>query len=281
MPIADILVLLDGSPAAMPRAAAAAAFAARHGAHLVGLRCSNPLSRVMLYADPTAGYFIAEMLDKLRREAAIAAAAQEAAFRAITDAAGIAAEWRLVEGGALDHIAVHARYADLVVLGQPDPADKTPTVDALIVEALFNAGRPLLVVPHGAQPTVIGRHALIGWNASREATRAVHDALPILERAEAVTVYSANPKLGVTGLGDLPGADIARHLARHGVTVEVRQSASDDLTGGELLLNEAANIGADLIVIGGYGHSRWREMVLGGVTRTLIRQMTVPVFMSH
>ncbi len=281
MPIADILVLLDGTPASMHRLDIACTMAADQGAHVVGLRCINPLSQVMLYADPSAGYLIADLLAKLRTEALAQAGALEAAFRAATEKAGVAAEWRLVESAALDHIAVHARYADIVVLGQPDPAHARPGMDALIEEALFNGGRPVLVIPHATTLSRVGQRILLGWNASRESTRAAHDALPLLQRAQSVLVFAANPRTGVTGMGDLPGADIARHLARHGVPVDVRQGHSDDLSGGEMLLNEAANLGADMIVIGGYGHSRWREMVLGGVTRTLMRQMTVPVLMSH
>lgn len=281
MPIADILVLLDGTPAAMQRLDIACAMAAEQAAHVVGLRCVDPLPRVMLHADPGAGFLMADLLTKLRADALAQAGVLEAAFRHATDKAGVAAEWRLIEGAALDHVAIHARYADIVLLGQPDPAQGGPGMDALIEEALFNGGRPMLVIPHACAVTRVGRRVLLGWNASREATRAAHDAVPLLQRAETVMVFAANPRAGVTGLGDMPGADIARHLARHSVPVEVRQGHSDDLSGGEMLLNEAANMGADMIVMGGYGHSRWREMVLGGVTRTLLRQMTVPVLMSH
>ena len=281
MPIADILVLLDSTPAAMQRLDIACAMAAAQGAHVVGLRCIDPLSRVMLHADPSAGFLVADLLAKLRAEALAQAVTLEAAFHAATAKAGVAAEWRLVEGAALDHIATHARYADIVLIGQPDPAQGGPGMDTLIEEALFNGGRPVLVIPHACAVTRVGHRVLLGWNASREATRAAHDALPLLQSAETVLVFAANPRAGITGMGDLPGADIARHLARHNVPVEVRQGHSDDLSGGEMLLNEAADMGADMIVMGGYGHSRWREMVLGGVTRTLLRQMTVPVLMSH
>jgi len=281
MPIADILVLLDSTPASMRRLDIACAMAAEHGAHVVGLRCLDPLSHVMLSADPSAGLLIADLLAKLRAEALVQAGALEASFRAATEKAGVPGEWRLVEGAALDNIAMHARYADIVLLGQPDPAQGGPGMDALIEEALFNGGRPVLVIPHATTLSRVGQRILLGWNASRESTRAAHDALPLLQRAQSVLVFAANPRSGLSGMGDLPGADIARHLARHAVPVEVRQGQSDDLSGGEMLLNEATEMGADMIVMGGYGHSRWREMVLGGVTRTLMRQMTVPVLMSH
>ena len=116
---------------------------------------------------------------------------------------------------------------------------------------------------------------------SRESARAANDALPILAGAEKVRVLAIDPKDGVGGHGDVPGADIALHLARHGVAAEASHTISTGIGHGETLLSYAADIGADLIVAGGYGHSRARETVFGGVTRTLLRSMTVPVFLSH
>jgi nucleotide-binding universal stress UspA family protein len=122
---------------------------------------------------------------------------------------------------------------------------------------------------------------LVGWNASREASRAVHDALPLLAKAESTCVFLANPKRGLAAHGEEPGADIARHLARHGLKVEVAKTIADDVADSALLLNHASDMGADLLVMGAYGHSRLREFILGGVTRSLLREMTVPVLLSH
>ena len=116
---------------------------------------------------------------------------------------------------------------------------------------------------------------LIAWNASRESTRAVNDALPLLAGATMVTVLAVNPRHGIKGHGDVPAADIALHLARHGVKAEAAHTVAKDISEGDALLSYAADLGVDLIVCGGYGHSRAREMVFGGVTRTLLREMTV------
>jgi len=120
---------------------------------------------------------------------------------------------------------------------------------------------------------------LVAWNGSREATRAVHDALPLLRRAEKVTVLSIDPDEDAEPR--LPGADVSLHLARHGVTAQAATIAGTDVAVGDLLLSYAADHDIDLIVMGAYGHTRLREVVLGGATRTLLRHMTVPVLMSH
>jgi nucleotide-binding universal stress UspA family protein len=122
---------------------------------------------------------------------------------------------------------------------------------------------------------------LVAWNTTREAARALNDAMPILARAKKVTVLSINPPSGEMGRPVWPGADISLHLARHGATAEASSTVSGDIDAGNTILSRAADFGADLIVMGGYGHSRQREFLLGGVTRTLLQHMTVPVLMSH
>jgi nucleotide-binding universal stress UspA family protein len=137
------------------------------------------------------------------------------------------------------------------------------------------------VVPYAGTFKTIGQRVLVAWNAGREATRAVNDALPLLEGAAKVTVLAINPHGGLRGHGEVPGADIALHLARHGVRAEASAIKSDDVEIGALLLSQAADLNADLIVMGAYGHSRLREVVLGGATREILRSMTVPVLLSH
>jgi nucleotide-binding universal stress UspA family protein len=122
---------------------------------------------------------------------------------------------------------------------------------------------------------------VVAWDASREAARAVSDALPILEKASSVTVVTVNPRERDYGHGDVPGADIAVYLARHGVKVDVQRIDARDIDVGNMLLSHVANDSADLLVMGAYGHSRLREVVLGGATRTILGEMTVPVLMSH
>jgi nucleotide-binding universal stress UspA family protein len=137
----------------------------------------------------------------------------------------------------------------------------------------------VLVVPRYGTFDTVGERVLVAWNGSREATRAVHDALPILKLATKVTVLSIDPERDT---GDrIPSADIALHLARHGVAAEGTSTVGLDISVGDLLLSRAADLGADLIVMGAYGHSRMRELVLGGATRHILQHMTVPVLMSH
>jgi nucleotide-binding universal stress UspA family protein len=171
---------------------------------------------------------------------------------------------------------LHARYADLSVLAQDAPESQDLRFADLAEDVLISAGRPVLVVPKGGAAWS-GRTALVAWNGSREAARALADAMPLLERAQTVEVFTA----GEQDIGDLPGADIAAHLARHRIDVEVFRFAGIESSVGDALLNRAADIGADFVVMGGYGRSRFREYVLGGVTRHVLQNLTLPVLMSH
>jgi nucleotide-binding universal stress UspA family protein len=191
------------------------------------------------------------------------------------------AEWRETTSDALGAVTLHARYADLVVIGQQNP-EWPSGVDKLFERSLpLAAGRPVLVVPYAFERRPVGRHVLVAWNASREAARAVNDALPLLERASHVHVVAFQPEQSGSAHGGEPGADIALYLARHGVKVTVSRYDAPDMDVGNQLLSRAFDLSADLIVMGAWGHSRLREFVLGGVTRTLLESMTVPVLMSH
>lgn len=220
--------------------------------------------------------------EQLREEAFAAAAQLEEAFRERLRREDITGEWRVSEGRAVLTVPLHARYADLAILGQQDPDDARVRGWTTVIEAtLLNAGRPILVLPYAGTVSSIGQRVLIGWNARREAARAVHDALPLLRNAESVTVLAVDPLVGDDAHGEEPTADLARHLARHGLHVTARHTKSDGLDPADILLNMAADESMDLLVIGGYGHSRMREIVLGGVTRRLLQSATVPVLISH
>ena len=143
-----------------------------------------------------------------------------------------------------------------------------------------SSGRPVLVVPYAGSFASVGRRALVSWDAGTSATRALTASIPLLRRAEIVevAVFNADPQTDVHG--EQPGADIALYLARHGLKVDViRQKTQVDI--GNALLSLATDLGSDLVVMGGYGHSRFREILLGGVTRTVLESMTVPVLMAH
>ena len=204
------------------------------------------------------------------------------AFEHAASLRGLSAEWRMVGEGLETDPAVHARYVDLTIMGQLDPAGGDGELLRPRPEHVALAsGRPILVVPYAGNFETIGRRALIGWNATREATRAVNDAMPLLMAAEIVTVLTIDARGGPDAHGEVPGADISLHLARHGVKTTIERTVSAGIPAGDVLLSRAADLGADLLVMGAYGHSRVRELLLGGATRSILQSMTVPVLMSH
>jgi nucleotide-binding universal stress UspA family protein len=281
----DILVQLDDTPRSAVRQAVAAGLARRCGAHLTGLYVIDIPSAEFFYgaAMPLAAGGAERVVDQIRADATAAAEPIGAGFREMLRREGLEGGWRLVEGNLPATVALHARYADLAVLGQANPFEPRDGVarDAAVVHCVMTSGRPALVVPFAGSFPTVGERVLVAWNASREAARAVNDALPLLMGANMVTVLAVNPRHGIGGHGDVPAADIALHLARHGVRAEAAHTVSRDIPDGEALLSYTADIGADLIVAGAYGHSRARELVFGGVTRTLLAEMTAPVLLSH
>lgn len=188
-------------------------------------------------------------------------------------------EWRHAISDPCDALCAQAKYADLVVVGQSVPEDPSGTPHDLPERLVLSAGRPVLIVPSiGSFPT-LGQNILVAWNASREATRAVTEAIPLLKQAGKVHVMTVDPGHGAQHKDT--GKEIADYLAHHGVKVTMHRSPGGEIDIGNELLSRAADLSADLIVMGGYGHSRLREWVLGGVTRTILESMTVPVLMSH
>lgn len=178
--------------------------------------------------------------------------------------------------------AMHARYADLTVLpGMPRDGAETMYVHDHFHDILRKSGRPVLVVPDGSSAQLPPKRAVIAWKPTREASRAVADALPLLAQAEQVDVLVIDPMVGEAAHGGEPGADIAAHLARHGLKVEVETRPSMNFSVAYALLEHARRVGADLLVCGGYGHSRLREAVLGGTTRELLQTAHLPVLFSH
>jgi nucleotide-binding universal stress UspA family protein len=276
MALKDLLVHVDRDPAWASRVAVAVGLAASHDAHLTGLHVMAwPTLPGALEAGLPPSFY-----DNQRAALAEGAREAEAGFLAQVRGAGVRAEWRAVEGPLIPTAQLHARYADLTVVGQGIDLDLAPGELAFLPEELaLGTGRPVLVVPRYGTFEAVGSRVLVAWNGSREATRAVHDALPLLERAVKVTVLSIDPE-GPERARD-PGADLALHLARHGITAEAASTRTQDVPAGDVLLSRAFDLGADLIVMGAYGHSRMREMVLGGVTRHLLQHMTVPVLLSH
>ncbi len=188
-------------------------------------------------------------------------------------------EWRYTLGFPVDAVAMQARYADLVVVGQTDSSDKSNVTKDFTAQLVLTAGRPVLILPYAGSFLNIGSRILVAWNASREATRAITDALPLLKRADSVNLIALSSKHDAQG--HIPVDEIVLYLARHGVHVDVSKDHVTDIDAGNAILSCAADLGSDLLVMGGYGRSRLREWVLGGATRTILESMTVPVLMSH
>lgn len=274
----SIVVHVNNSARAEQRIRIAAGIAQSERAHLIGvaptgLAIFRPETQVS-----ELGVYVEQTLDRLRQRCVEATAR----FDAIVEHLDLSSfEHRVADDEDGYAISLHARYADLVVIGQADANDPTIGTSMNFPEhVLLNAGRPVLIVPFAGTFDTVGRDVLVAWNASRECARAVTDALPFLKRARNVRVTVVNATQRLDGHGAEPGADIALYLARHGVKVVVNQeTAVIDI--GNTLLSRCADHGSDLIVMGGYGHSKFRETLLGGVTRTMLEQMTVPVLMSH
>ena len=214
MALKDFLVLVDGSKRSEMRLELSADLARRHGASLTGLHVPDIFEPG---ADP--GQVLSRLeLPRMRDDAREEASRIEDTFWKRVNRDGLEGEWRVAFGPAAGAAAVHARYADMVILGQIDPGDPaTQVAKGSVEQVLFSSGRPVLVSPYARQFETVGETVLIGWKASREAARAVNDAIPILEKAKSVTVVAVNPGRGIGDSCDLPAADVARHLARHGI----------------------------------------------------------------
>lgn len=244
MSISDILVHVDTSPACRMRLWLATELARRFKAYLIAVGSD---------------------------EAALA----EERFMIMLSEEDLRGEWQTAVGLVASYVARQARAIDLVVLGQRDP-DRSGDLDAP-EDVILACGRPVLVVPYAGEFDRVGEQALVGWDASREATRAVHDALPFLAMSKATTLLTVDPDEDARE----PSEDLVRHLARHGVRAAAEARESGDRAVADVLLSWAGALGCDLIVMGAYGHSRLRETILGGVTRDMLRRMTLPVLMTH
>ncbi|KVN30534.1 universal stress protein UspA [Burkholderia pyrrocinia] len=272
-----LLVHLDDSPRCATRVALALDLATRCNAHLIGLYvvCQDlfePLRR----RDEPLELAVYERLSEERRKQA------EIAFLGAAERAGRSVEWRAPAGPATETATLHARHADLLVLGQTDPHDRTTYIAAHFVEdVVTGCGRPAIIVPYAGLVRTFGENVLIAWDGGREAARAVADALPLLKRARFVTVETVERRRSDPDKTPA-GVDVAAYLERHGIRASFATTPREgDINTGETLLNRTSDLHSDLLVMGAYSHARMRERVLGGATRTILETMTVPVLMSH
>ena len=278
--IRDLFVFLQGNAADVAALEAAGALARAHGAHVAALAVAHaPVPFASEWGVTAVG------LDQAGYEALREAAERSAAVaRERLSAADVPHEVRVVDSPLAwpeEVAALHGRYADLCVFGGPvegEPGSRFGTgFDAL----LMHTGRPVLLVPDGVKLMVPPRRVVVAWQPRREATRALHDALPWLPADARVDVLVVNPEATALGHGEAPGDDIARHLARHGCQARVEIVEKGARSTGEAILEHCRGAVADLLVMGGFSHSRWREQVFGGVTRTVINGARVPVLLSH
>ncbi|AXK80993.1 universal stress protein [Pseudolabrys taiwanensis] len=222
-----------------------------------------------------------EFIEAQRTESDNKARAAIERFEAAAKRSSLSFETRVVTASissAAEQLGRIARRFDLAVVGQPERETGMPE-EVVDEGVLFESGRPVVFVPYIFKGPAKLDRVMVCWDGGRAATRAIADALPLMQKAkqvEVVIVATGRPKSD-----EVPGADLGQHLARHGLKVEVKRITSPDIDVPSTILSYAADSSADLIVMGGYGHSRLREFVLGGVTRGLLESMTVPVLMSH
>ncbi|ACR32357.1 universal stress protein [Burkholderia glumae] len=271
-----LIVHLDDSQRCRTRTALALALSARWNAHLIGLYvvCQDLLEPLRRPGEPLAlGEY--ERLGEQRRTAA------EQRFLAAAEAAGRSVQWQAPAGDAVRTVIRHAHHADLMLLGQEDPNDRLSHVAGHFVEdVVMGAGRPILVLPRAGAVASCGENVLVGWDGKREAARALADALPLLAHAHLVNVVTVEH--GGTDPDAPAGVDVAAYLERHRVRAAFSTVPRERAAGtGASLLDRAAELHADLIVMGLYSHARRYERILGGATRTVLDRMTVPVLFSH
>ena len=273
-----ILVHLNDERRAPSLLAAAVGVANRFNAHLVGLYVYPAMPAL----PPVAMPYGSEILSSLVKAAREEAERTRKIFDEAVSGQTLVPEWRTIKAAHADLAVIamdHGRAADLIVASQADPDwDLSPVLDFPERLAL-ESGRPVLVVPRVGVYKTIGERVMIAWNGKREAARATFDAMPFLVAAKSVKVLTIEGKDDTEGR--LPDTEIAATLARHGAKVTSARTLAPETSVSDAILNRGADEGADLLVMGAYGHSRFRELVFGGVTRGITRQMTVPTLLSH
>mgnify|MGYP000609925469 CR=1 FL=1 len=270
MALKDLLVHVDSGTETAQQVAIALAVA--HGAHLVGL---HVISKVEFpnYSDARIPQ------ESIRGNADTARARVDqvrASFLQMAEARGCEPAWNAVLGTGSQPLTDAARYVDLVIVDKMKEERLAGMPLISNGELIERCSRAVLVVPPGIPTTILDRHIVIAWDGGRQSTRAINDALPLLERAHRITLVAVNPAAGDESL-----ADIRAHLGRHGIDADTRRVVNREAKVSSALSSIAADLGADLIVMGAYNHTRLRETLLGGTTREMLRDTPVPVLMAH
>jgi nucleotide-binding universal stress UspA family protein len=271
MALRTLLVHADTDDRFDHRLSLSVTIAREYEARLLVLYVLKAPASLGLYSEPMG----APALDLIQQE--IGAERQRAgqlhqSVGARLPAEGVNWEWRSAQGVTSEVLSATGATADLIVMGQPQDSAAGP-----VAQVALSAGRPVLCVPHSGSFATLGRRVLVAWRGTRESARALHDAQPLLRRAEYVALFTAADGTE----GDSHAPDALQHLLDHGVKAERRRTVLGDLDAGTAILNAVSDGAADLLVMGAYGHSRLRELVFGGATRTVLRSMTVPTLISH
>ena len=275
--IKDIVVNLSMTEAASPTTDYAVSVAGALEAHLTGIAfVFDPIVPVS-----GTGYVPAEVIETQQADNEAAAKTAIDRFAEATRRAGLSAEPLTITAslaGAGQQFSRIARRFDLAIVGQAEP--KTSSVEDIIAETtLIDSGRPMILVPYIQKAPLKLDNVMVCWDGSHQAARAIGDAMPLLAKAGRVEVVIVSDEHGKQD--EIEGADMGQHLARHGLKVEVHRVGGGGIDVADALLSRVADSGADFMVMGGYGHSRLREYVLGGVTHSILRALTVPALLAH
>lgn len=287
MALKDLLVYVDQSKRAAHRLRLAADLARRHESRLTAIYVRE-LNSTQLHDQRTAelGLGSAEAIDRTNRRIRKSIDETTRRLQSVLDELkrehGLEVEWRCLDGRGSIVVPQHARFADLCIVSQDVSAIDPDTGYTFSEQLLFVSGRPVVFVPAKGLFDTLGRHILVAWNSSRASTRAVNDALPLIERADQVTVLAVNPTEFAKRYGALPPQQMVEHLKRHGAAVKgvwLKDVPAPSIA--DTVQAEAHKVGADLVVAGAFGHPRLWEKVMGGVTRDLLARMKLPVLMSY
>lgn len=288
MALKDLLVYVDQTEEAAPRLRLAADLARRHESRLTAIYVRE-FSPVQLHDQSTAelglGSFeaITRMKERIQRSIDETAERLQSLLTELARQHGIEIEWRMLEGISSIIVPQHARFADLCILSQDVSTSNTSTGYTFSEQVLFVTGRPVIFVPPQGAGESLGRHIGVAWNSSRASSRAVNDALSLIERAERITVLAVNPAYFIDQHGALPPQRLVEHLRRHCASVEGiwLEGIPAGRSIAEVLQLEARQRGADLLVAGAFGHPRLWEKLMGGVTHDLLTRMKLPILMSY
>ncbi len=285
MAIKDLAVAYNGSTNSKAALGFAIQMCKKYDAALTGIHVRMPIS----FEPQVQRWMPKEVLASLKTAGEEGAREIETGFREAVAAAGFSGplEWLVEEGQTNDHLARLSRYHDLLVIGQFSEAGDNKRLKVRAEDLVIRSGKPLIIVPNGYQVRPFEEHAAVAWDGSRPAARALTDAMQILEtkkRLDVVTITAPSGKSGAkSGKTDAPkpGHDLIRHLKHHGIEARIVSLAASKDQVGATILGHCAETQPDVLVMGAYGHARLREDLFGGVTRTILQTMNVPVFMSH